>query len=313
MIRSAIRTLVFGTDLRHVPVALRLDDLPIVRTWLMEDGRAIDITGLDVPASLKPLMIGIRETAAWPHAESRCWRLEVRLPNDGVVGSMELAPAGRVTLGAAAIALFRPLRARTACVGMAERSWRYFLAWRRVRASVGSPGLSMTAADLRALDVYYQRPRPVWLVSVPHDVGFNMFPMDLLENFNGNRLFLALRSSSPSVRFMRQRCPIALSAVPAILKQAIYKLGAHHKVAHTPSTPLPFPTIHSARHGLIVPAPAFRVTEWVIDDWAEVGSHTCFVATRVDETNQGPAAQLAHVSELFAQSTRAVHEPFVAI
>ena len=171
----------------------------------------------------------------------------------------------------------------------------------------------MTAADLRAFDVYYQRPRPVWLVTVPHCSNFNIFPMDLLDTMDGDRLFLALRSSSPSIPFMRQRCAIALSAVPVTFKEVIYRLGAHHKIAYASDIPLPFATVRSARHDLIVPESAFAVSEWMLRDWVEVGSHTCFMAERISETRTDSGSQLAHVSAMFARGARAVDLPFTCV
>jgi hypothetical protein len=134
--------------------------------------------------------------------------------------------------------------------------------------------------------------------------------MDLLDTMDGDRLFLALRSSSPSIPFMRQRCAIALSAVPATLKEVIYRLGAHHKIAYASDIPLPFATARSARHDLSVPASAFAVSEWMLGDWVEVGSHTCFIAERVSETRTASGSQLAHVSAMFAHGARAVDLPF---
>ena len=106
---------------------------------------------------------------------------------------------------------------------------------------------------------------------------------------------------------------IALSAVPASFKPGIYALGRHHKRSYDPGTPLPFPTSRSARHDLIIPAPAFRVTEWRITDRIDVGSHTCFHAVLVGETQHGTAAQLAHVSALFAQKSSKAGKPFIEI
>lgn len=313
MIRSTARALLHGVELRHLPVAVNLNDLPVVRTFLTTGARAIDITGLDVPAALKPFVIGIREADTWPQADPAHWRLENRLPEGTSLGSVELKPFGRLELSSAAFSLFRPSGARTACVATLERHWRYLLAWRRAWVRKGAPGLAMTSPDLKALDVYYQKPRPVWLVTVPHQAHFNMFPMDLLQFFPDRRLFLALRSTSPSVPFMRQRCAIALAAVPADLKQVIYGLGSHHQTAYKPSAPLPFATIPSAFRALPVPASAFRVTEWTISDWQEVGSHTCFIADHLGDANLGSAAQLAHVSALFAHSALATAMPFVAL
>jgi hypothetical protein len=313
MIRSTARALLHGVELRHLPVAVRLSDLPVVRTFLCMGERDVDITGLDVPAALKPLVIGIRETATWPHAAAACWRLENRSLEGALLGSMELESFGHIELGRDTISLFRPRHARTACVTALERHWRYLLAWRKAWVRRRTPGLNMTSADLIALDVYYQKPRPVWLVTVPHAAQFNMFPMDLLQFFEDKRLFLALRSTSPSIPFMRQRCAIALSAVPADLKPVIYSLGSHHQAAYDPSKPLPFATVRSASHGLPVAAPAFRVTEWTITDWKEVGSHTCFIADYAGDTELGSAAQLAHVSALFAHSEFAARVPIAAI
>lgn len=312
LIRAALSALVHGVELRHLPITLRPADLLLVKTFLVSGDRAYEITGLDVPASLVPLVVGIRESPAWPHGQSNHWRLEVRTTAGAIVGAMILEPAGRITLGEVPIALFRPRDARTACVSTVERWGRYLLAWRRTQVRRGAPGLSMSFPDLRALDVYYQRPRPVWLVTVPHADGFNLFPMDLLAPIDGpERLFLALRSTSASIPFMRQRCAIALSAVPATLKTAIYALGNHHRAAYTPGAPLPFPIVKSASFGLCVPAPAFIVREWRICDSIEVGSHICFVADRVSETIQGEGEQLAHVSGLLAKRNAAAGTPLL--
>lgn len=263
--------------------------------------------------ALEPFVIGIRETASWPHSESVRWRLENRSANGLLVGSMVLESAGRIALGDEWFASFRPARARTACVGPLERRWRYFLSWRRCQVRRTRVGLSMTSADSQALDIYYQQPRPVSLVTVPHTNGFNIFPMDLIGSIDANRLFFALRTSSPSVPLMRQRCGVAFSAVPADLKQSIYKLGNHHKAAYAPGAPLPFPTVRSAHLGLEVPAPAFHVSEWMIIDSAVVGSHACFVAKHVGSTTLGSGTQLAHVSALFAHSTRWAAPPVVTV
>jgi hypothetical protein len=299
-------------ELRHLPVALRPADLLRVKTFLLAGDGEFEITGLDMPASLVPLTIGIRESPRWPQGEFKRWRLQMRTPPGVTLGSVTLVPAGRMTLGGVPIALFRPKDGRTACVGGAERMWLYLLAWRRAHVRSGSPGLAPAFADLRALDVYYQRPRPVWLVTVPHTEGFNLFPMDLLERFDGDgRLFLALRSTSASVPFMRQQCAVALAAVPAAQKAAIYALGNHHRTAYVPGESLPFALTRSPTCGLCVPAPAFIVTEWRICDSREVGSHTCFVADRVSETVQGGGEQLGHVSGLLAKRYAAAGAPFL--
>ena len=57
---SVVRALLRGAELRQLPVALRLHDLPIVRTFLRCGRGTFEVTGLDVPASLKPFVIGIR-------------------------------------------------------------------------------------------------------------------------------------------------------------------------------------------------------------------------------------------------------------
>jgi flavin reductase (DIM6/NTAB) family NADH-FMN oxidoreductase RutF len=301
LIPSTLRALYHGVELRYLPVAMPAPELLQVKTFLVDGTANFDVTGLDMPASLVPLVLGIRESAAWPHTRSSRWRFEVRTLRGMKLGSMTLVPAGRISVGGVPISLFRPKDGVTTCVTGGKRMWHYLLAWRRTLAKRGAPGLSMTFADLRALDVYYQRPRPVWLVTVAHVAGFNMFPMDLLELIDGaERLFLALRSTSPSIPFMRERRSIALSAVAADLKPAIYALGRHHRAAYSAADSLPFETVKSATEGLPIPAPAFMSTEWRIRDSIEVGSHTCFIADRINETVRGSGSQLAHISQLLA-------------
>ena len=311
-----------GVPLRHQPIAMTECGPRPVRLELVGRGGSVDVSHLHVPVSLQPLIIGVLDDGSWPAAIGRIDRLVMREPgrNSRQVGSMDLVSHGTSTLaGDVTLQLFRPKRGRTECASHASKTYHYLLAWRHAqRTRHRLHNLQMSAADLRCLDVYYLWARLVFLVSVEHSPGFNVFPMDLVGFVGPQRAFIgALRSTSPSVREIVHRKQITLSSLPAAFKDDLYALGAHHVKPLVDPKMLPFALDTSKVFGLPVPAPAFRVRELVVRGAWELGSHTVFTAETVSDVQRGGGGsdrrQLAHVSAFYARYRRQIGEPLAEV
>ncbi len=116
------------------------------------------------------------------------------------------------------------------------------------------------------------------LVSVDDGSHSNLFPMDLIGPISADRFTLALRTTSPSIPTMKSARRVALSDVPARDFATAYKLGIHHKNVKVEWHDLPFEIRRSQNFHLPYPAIALRVREFEILDFADIGSHTLFVA-----------------------------------
>jgi flavin reductase (DIM6/NTAB) family NADH-FMN oxidoreductase RutF len=164
-------------------------------------------------------------------------------------------------------------------------------AWHRRKGKPNPYNFKMSAPDLRALNVYYMRPRPVSLITTIHAGASDLFPMDLIGPLSSGTFTMALRSTSPAIPLMAGSRRIAVSAIPATFKQIAYGLGAHHATLCVDWAALPFATVNSPRFGLPVPRDALLVRELEILAVHTIHSHTFFVTEVVRQTlmSDGPA------------------------
>ena len=164
---------------------------------------------------------------------------------------------------------------------------RYTLAWQHARqAERRGDRLRMTARDLICLNAYYLVPRPVFLISVAYAGRDNLFPMDLIGNVSSGELMLALRATSPAVELMERSRQVAMSAAPAREKEAIYALGAQHRLPSIDLNKLRFSMRPSPVLGLPILANGEMVREVAIQDVHRVGSHVLFVGSIIHESGQ---------------------------
>jgi len=237
--------------------------------------------------------------------------LHVAEPGGDRLGAIRLAGAGAIEHANGFLDLFRPTGAAVSCVPWPYQAWRYVTAWRRVQTNARQPhAFHMDFADLKALNVLYILPRPVHLVTVVHGAKDNLFPMDLVGPLGDELFLLALRKTSPSIELMREGGKIVLSAMPARLKDAVYRLGAHHKTIAVDWTALEFATRPSPLFGWPVPVDALDVRELEVRQCEEIGSHVLFVTRVAGLSRGGDGPQLCHVSDMYARWRAAQGRPF---
>jgi flavin reductase (DIM6/NTAB) family NADH-FMN oxidoreductase RutF len=310
--RGVVHVLRHGQPLRHRPIALRLNEQRPVRVVLENAGLDRDVTGAIFPAALKPFTIGLHDehSAALPAHPHGVLRFE-DAGDSTVIGRLSVAAENTLD-GDSPIALLRPTRSAMPGESGPYRAWRHFLAWRHTHAGARTAhNLQMSYPDLRALNVFYVLPRPVFLVSVAAGEGSNMFPMDLVASIERDAFQLALRRTSPSIEMMCASRRVVISGAPATFKEIAYQLGAHHKKASIDWSTLPFGLVPSAEFGMPRPIESTIVRELHIEQFHEIGSHMLFTARIVTQLVPSDVPQLCHVSDMYARWRRRRGHPFV--
>ncbi|HKP74268.1 MAG TPA: flavin reductase [Longimicrobiaceae bacterium] len=301
--KRLLKLMLAGQSLRHRPVALWPDEQRPVRAVLASPGDSADITARLFPVSLNPLVLGIHSPGelglgADARVAVRMFDADERVP----VGDLRLRGERILPWPGGDVLLLKPTGSRVRCAPALDRAWRYALAWRQAKVIAKTPNaFAMSFPDLKALNVFYMMPRPVYLVSVAHGDASNIFPMDLVGPVGDDTFLLALRRTSPSIELMKASGRIVVSAIPAELKEPVYALGMHHKQKSIDWAGLPIATAPSPAFGIPAPVDALSVRELEVRQAAEVGSHV-FFDTRVaafDRRRDG--AQLCHVSDMYAR------------
>jgi flavin reductase (DIM6/NTAB) family NADH-FMN oxidoreductase RutF len=301
-VRRILASLWHGEGLRHLPIALRESDEPLVRLELHDSSETSrDITFEHAPVSLRPLILGVRTEGAGAHDRGGRRSIVVRdRATDELLGEIFLAPAGALPLERGELSLFRAMRCRNSTVASRVRWWRYALAWVHAqRAPSRGDGLRMSASDLRCLNVYYMSPRPVYLIGVASGDRSNLFPMDLVGTIGSGEFLLALRATSPAIELMETSRVIAMSAAPPENIAEVYALGAHHRKASVDTSTLPFAIQPSPLHALPVLSHGFT-RELSVRATHRIGSHVLFVC-RVDAEQGATPRRMAHISLMYAE------------
>lgn len=307
--RRLIASVLFGQSLRHRPVALAPSEQKPVAAMAALDGAERDISAMLFPIALSPLLLGLAS------AEDAPAQLTIRMvdrASSQVLGSLDGIRAGAIDHPAGRITLLRPRHASVRCIRGALLGWRYALAWRQAQHNLKDPhAFHMSFADLRALNVFYMMPRPVYLISTVHADASNIFPMDLVGPLGEGMFLLALRLTSPSVELMRESGRIVAAGAPAAVKQAVYQLGNHHKKRSIDWDTLPVAVEPSPKFGIPTPSGPLGVRELEVIHSEPIGSHMLFVTTVAAQSSGADTPQLCHVSDMYAH-WRAKHgRPFV--
>lgn len=264
-------------------------------------GRSIDVTHNNSVASLKPLTVavGTREGIGDPGTA----RLVFRDDSTGrEIGCLKLRRSMRNTRHP--IRLFEVERADHCCLAWPRKHWNAWLQSRAMRRNKNPHNFQMAPTAVQQLMTFYICPRPVVLVSVSEAAHSNIFPMDLIGPLGGGCFALALRSTSVSVPTMRVARRLALSGIGAEHKDAVYRLGEHHKKPFAEWNALPFPTIPTAAFGIPAVEPALWIRELAVEASEEIGSHTFFICRIVSERTRAEGLQLHHTAGFYQEFRR---------
>ncbi len=281
----------------HATVGLQ-DPSRVTRVILDGLGESRDVSCDHAPVSLRPLTIGLcLETSLAPEIVLAApLALTLQDWDDGtqVRGRLMLRARQSIDLPSERHRLWicEVTRSTNRCLGPIQERAREGRDWWYRRKKKPNPyNFRMTPSALRALNVYYMRPRPVSLISVIDGGASDLFPMDLIGPVSSGQFLMALRSTSPAIPLMAHSRRLAVSALPAAFKQHAYALGKHHERMCVDWAALPFATRVSPEFGLPVPRDALFVRELEIQAVHTIHSHTFFVTDVVRQTlmSDGPA------------------------
>jgi flavin reductase (DIM6/NTAB) family NADH-FMN oxidoreductase RutF len=300
LVRRLANAVVHGEWLRHRPVALSAADQRPVRAIARSAAGERDVSGIVFPVSLSPFVIGVAR--APNESATEATELRMREASGEELGVIRLAPAGTVRHPTGQLDLFMPTGSAALCIRSAELAWRYAAAWRHMWVNAKRPGaFTMSFADLKALNVFYMMPRPVYLVTVMGMDRGNMFPMDLVGPLGSDRFLLALRATSQSIATIAGTRKIALSGAPARFKDIAYRLGGQHREHSLDWRSLELATVPSPLFGFPVAAEALGVRELEVRHSQVVGSHMLFVTDVARQSDGNEEPQLCHVSDMYAR------------
>ncbi len=187
--------------------------------------------------------------------------------------------ARELEVGGSRIALFEAGESRNYCVsrlrGAAIRSYE---AWKAARDR-NPRNIRMTPADMFAMWILHDAPRPVVAVSYGSEEKGNLFPMDLIGPVSDGWYVLGLHSSSPAIPIFKDIGKIAVSEMPVQARGTVYALGKNHREAYREVRKLPLPMARSQLFGIPVPEQALCVRELVVEQVENLGSHHLFVTS----------------------------------
>jgi flavin reductase (DIM6/NTAB) family NADH-FMN oxidoreductase RutF len=273
------------------------------------DGQSADVTADHTVASLKPLVIASSLDAGQrPVLEYRDRASGTLL---GVLQLMQMAP---IATGSTSVILYHVTAGEHRCLRWPRRPWNAWLQNRLMRKNRASPHSALEPAAVQQLMIAYLCPRPVVLVSVEAHGHRNIFPMDLIGPLERSGLFsLALRSTNVSAPVMRDVRRVALSSMPATMKDVVYTLSEHHRQPLSEWADLPFPVRPSREFGIPAVAAALRIRELAIVHSREVGSHTLFLCRTVSDEDPTEGAQLHHTAGFHQAYRRRQATPFAEV
>ena len=280
--------------------------------------RTIEVGRNNVVASLRPLTLAVMLDAAalTDRSSPRRCQMSFQSAEHGKLGVIHLKVARSIDLGPHTFWLFDIVGSRNYCMPWPSRPLQDVLErWRTRRHQRRHPSnFQMRHRDLKALFVFYIRPRPVYLVSVEHGGHLNLFPMDLVGPTDSPWFSFALRRSSPAVELMKKAGHFAAAGIDLTFKSTAYELGQQHKQARIDPATLPFKASSSPEFGLPVPNTALDVREVSVGQTVDVGSH-CLFLTRVASytrwRTEADALQLGHVHGSYAELLSSAGRPVV--
>jgi flavin reductase (DIM6/NTAB) family NADH-FMN oxidoreductase RutF len=305
--KTMLKRLAFGPAPMSAHVTVGLQQPNTVTRVILEGLDApIDVSRDHVPVSLRPFCIGLSLGANLTDDQLRARRLHLVLrdwdePNEF---RGRIALQFQQTIGPR-IRVFEAVDSKNYCLPFPQMLAREARdSYYRRRKGKNPYNFVMTPSALRALNVYYMRPRPVSLVTVMDGGESDLFPMDLIGPLSSGHFTMALRSTSPAIRLMEHSRRIAVSAIPASFKKAAYALGTHHTNLCVDWNHLPFSVISSQEFALPVPRDALHVRELEIQEVHRIHSHTFFVTSIMRETRCGDGDAFCHVAGPYAYVRR---------
>ncbi len=274
----------------------------------------VELRGLGIPrdvtfnhslAAMRPvtISIGLDPSEDLAAIENARWSLVFleRGSRGTILGEIGLRFLSVMHLPMTRVGLFEATGCKNSCLSLPALILYYIRqAWRNFRKA-RPDNFHVPLRQLHCIYVFYICPRPVVLVTVMHGESGNIFPMDLIGYVSSGYFLMALRSTSPSVETISLSREMVLSSIPPDYKNVAYDLGKHHRKKNINWNSLEFPVRPSPLLALPMPATALRVREVRVEKIQEVGSHTLFTTTIVNEESYSSNLQMFHIHGTYAR------------
>lgn len=298
--RKLLRRILLGKEnvSQRYHLALR-EPQAEVDVWLHGAGDPIDVTHIHLMACGAPLTICIG------FAQGQAEDLKSKAPltlrfqehagSQRLLGEIVLQFAFSLLAGGRELCLFYVAGSRNLSLPR-FRFWIYSLFQEYGRRRFREADAPITAADSKAMTVFYLCPRATALVTVGDENGGNLFPMNLMGWVGGDTFAFGLNSSRSAAPLVEQARRVVLSSFPQEQLHLLPLLGKNHRKSSIDWNQLPFPIIRPRTIHAPVPAFAQVVREMQVVEHLRLGSHTLFVAKMVaeEELADGPRHYTAH-------------------
>ncbi|MGB3074553.1 MAG: hypothetical protein WBB36_04500 [Chitinophagales bacterium] len=254
------------------PVAITAQDT--VNVFFNNGEDQYDITDFHALISLKPFTIAINAAAIkFLNPENGILHIAT---NETLLGKLHLQSAG-----------LEKFNGNTLCIFEAKLSYHplsFFAAlWNSILLSLKnstnkkSQNFVVPPKDLLKLFVFSLKPRPVFLVSVQHQNGFDVFPVDIAGCISDTHRIFSIRTTSAAIPHILATKKICSSSVPYEQRHAVYQLGRHHAGGIIPQEAATMEFIPSTQWKIPVPAFAIQTNELLLEHTFQKGVHSQFI------------------------------------
>lgn len=270
------------------PVAMMADNQ--VQVFIHDGVNQYDITGFHALISLKPFAIAVHAAAA-PLLQKENATLQI-IEEERTLGTLRLRTSGMENTGDMRLFIFEAALTNYPVVYY-KRAWNRLLLWLKNYTNKQSQNFVVPPKELLKLFVFSLKPRPVYLVSLQHEQGYDIFPVDIAGNLSETHCLFSVRSSSAAIQHILLTKRICAVTVPFDHRQAAYRLGRFHPGSVVPEADS-IQTVLSEKWKIPVPAFAVQLQELLLEHSFIKGAHTQFLFRVINRYTLQDAPLLAH-------------------
>ncbi|MEO6169004.1 MAG: hypothetical protein ABIO46_01700 [Chitinophagales bacterium] len=271
------------------PVAVDINDP--VKIFFVHQDAAYDITNYHALVSLKPFAIAVNAAAINFLNPARA-TLRI-VDNEKVLGMLHLKACATEKFNDITLNVYEAALPGFS-ISFSTAVWNAFLLQVKNKTDKRSQNFVVPPWELLKLFVYSLKPRPVFLVSVLHEKGFDVFPIDIAGTISETQCMFSIRSTSAAIAHILTTKKICAAAIPYEQRTAAYQLGRHHAGAIVPDELKALNFITSEQWRIPIPAFATDVQELILEHSFQKGVHTQFVFRVINSYSLITALQLAH-------------------
>lgn len=261
-----------------------------VQVFIHDGVRRYDITGFHALISLKPFAIAVNAMAV-PLLQKENATLQI-VEEEKTLGTLRLRSSGMERPDDIPLLIFEAALTNHPVI-YCQRVWNRLLLGLKNYTNKQSQNFVVPPKELLKLFVFSLKPRPVYLVSLQHEKGYDIFPVDIAGNISETHCLFSVRSSSAAIPHMLQTKKICAAAVPFDHRQAAYRLGRFHPGSVVPEGDR-LPTVLSEEWKIPVAAFAVQIQELLLEYSFIKGAHTQFLFRIINRYSWQHPPLLAH-------------------